>query len=255
MKIDYAISLWNFSHYRAVGSLEHELRLIRELGDGVELWRQWPGEPDLYSTSLRVRLMAALDGMPVSLHSGIVHGFAAQCAQIDAAHALGARVLVVHSDEFYVAGGRRLDVALCRDVVAYAAARGVQVALENGQLPFLEGAVSAVEGLAICLDVGHVYLTDAPLLDFFDALGPRIVHLHLQDTCAPGEGELPGAGPDHYTPGSGGIPAGDWELLVARLRELDFCGMAVFEIRPRNPYQSARLGMRFFDGLLSTAPC
>jgi hypothetical protein len=43
-------------------------------------------------------------------------------------------------------------------------------------------------------------------------------------------------------------------LLVATLREIDFDGTAVFEIRPRNPYQTAYLGRRFFDSLLGVGP-
>ena len=252
MKIQYAISLWNFSHYPGTGTLEQELGRIRELGYGVELWAQWQGGPSLYGKSERARLKAALGGMPVSLHSAIVRSFDDQRAQIDAAQDLGASVLVVHSDEFYAGDGRELDVTLCRDVVAYAGERGVRIALENGQLPFLERALAAVEDLRICLDVGHVYLTDEPMQAFLDGLKGHIAHLHLQDILAPAEVGLPGAGMDHYTPGTGGIPVEDWHLLAATLQEIDFGGTAVFEIRPRYPYQTASLGRRFFDGLLPT---
>lgn len=250
MNVEYAISLWNFSHYAQPGNLEGELAAVRAEGYGIELWPRWPGEPDLYGAAVRGRLRAALGGMPVSLHSGLVRGFAAQTAQIDAAAGLGAGVLVVHSDEFYQEGSRHLDAPLCRDVVAYAAERGVRIALENGQLPFLAAAIEAVGGLQICLDVGHVYLTDAPMSAFLSALGPRIIHLHLQDIGLPGEADLPHALRDHYTPGTGAIPAGDWQLLASTLHALDFRGMAVFEIRPRTPYHTARLGAHFFQGIL-----
>jgi sugar phosphate isomerase/epimerase len=249
MKLQYAISLWNYSHYPETATLEQELDRIRELGYGVELWAQWHTGPSLYAEAERASLKIALGGMPVSLHSAIVHSFDEQCEQIDAAHELGARVLVVHSDEFYAGEERELDVPLCRDVVAYAEENGVCVALENGQLPFLEKALAAVEGLRICLDVGHVYLTDERMLAFLDRLKGQIVHLHLQDILTPAEVGLPGAGMDHYIPGTGGIPAEDWQLLAVTLQEIDFDGMAVFEIRPRNPYQTATLGRRFVDGL------
>jgi len=253
MKVHYAISLWNYSHYPGTGTLEQELGRIRELGYGVELWAQWRNGPSLYDKSERARLKAALGGMPVSLHSAIVRSFDDQRAQIDAAQDLGAGVLVVHSDEFYAGDGRELDVTLCRDVVAYAGERGVCIALENGQLPFLEHALAAVEGLRICLDVGHVYLTDDTMQAFLAGLKGRTVHLHLQDILTPAEVGLPGAGMDHYSPGTGGIPLEDWHLLAAALQEIDFDGTAVFEIRPRNPYQTASLGRRFFDGLLPTS--
>jgi sugar phosphate isomerase/epimerase len=188
--------------------------------------------------------------MPVTMHSAIVRTFEEQRAQIETASDLGAGVLVVHSDEFFVGDSRHLDVALCRDVVAYAGEHGVCIALENGQLPFLEEALAAVEDLRFCLDVGHVYLTDGTMQAFLAALAGRIVHLHLQDILTPAEAGLPGAGLDHYTPGTGGIPLEDWRLLAAYLQEIDFDGTAVFEIRPRNPYQTAILGRRFFNGLL-----
>jgi sugar phosphate isomerase/epimerase len=248
MKIRYAISLWNFSHYARVASLEEELARIREQGYAVELWPQWPGRASLYASSQRASIKAALDGMPVSLHTGLVYTLAEQQAQIDAARDLGASVLVVHPDEFY-AGGEEgcLDAALLNDVVAYARERGVHVALENGPLAFLEEAISKVAGLRICLDIGHVYFTREPLSAFLDALKTHLIHLHLQDILPEAEAGLPHPGRDHYLPGTGGIPEADWQLLAATLREIDFNGTAVFEIRPRNPYQTACLASQFLS--------
>ena len=250
MKLHYAISLWNFSHYARSDSLEEELGRMRATGYGVELWDRWPGMESLYAPQQRARVKAALDGMPVSLHTALVYNLEAHLAQVDAAHELGARVLVVHSDEFFAGERGVLDAGLCREVVAYAGERGVCVALENGQLPFLERAIAAVDDLRICLDVGDVYLTETPMRDFLAALKSRLVHLHLQDVLAPDEADLPHAGADHYALGTGGIPRQDWELLAATLEAIDFDGTAVFEIRPRTPYQMARLGRRFFEGLL-----
>jgi sugar phosphate isomerase/epimerase len=250
MRIQYAISLWNFSHYVQVASLEEELAKIRHLGYAVELWKQWPGRESLYASSQRASLKAALAGMPVSLHTGLVYTLAEQQAQIDAAHELDASVLVVHPDEFYAGGETgHLDVALLADVVAYAAQRGVRIALENGPLDFLEQALGKVDGLRICLDVGHVYFTGEPLAAFLDALKPYLIHLHIQDILPLAEIELPHGGRDHYVPGTGGIPEHDWELLVATLQEIAFDGTAVFEIRPRNPYQTAHWGSQFLNRL------
>lgn len=252
MRIQCAISLWNFRHYAQVESLEQTLYEIREMGYAVELWSQFPGMPgSLYDESARDGLTRALGGMSVSLHSGIVHSFAEQQLQVDAARDLGASILVVHPDEFF-AGGQvnRLDTPLCRDVVAYAAEQGVRIALENGQLAFLEQALAAVNGLKICLDIGHIYKTSDSLAAYLAKLKDHLVHLHLQDILPLTEQELPHAGADHYVPGTGSIPHEDWELLVAALQEIDFEGTAVFEIRPRNPYQTARSASRFFAKLL-----
>jgi sugar phosphate isomerase/epimerase len=89
---------------------------------------------------------------------------------------------------------------------------------------------------------------------YLSALKTRIVHVHLQDILTPVEAGLPSSGRDHYTPGTGGMPVEDWQLLVATLGEIDFEGTAVFEIRPRNPYQTAYQGRCFFDSLLGVGP-
>ena len=82
------------------------------------------------------------------------------------------------------------------------------------------------------------------------ALKSHIVHLHLQDTLPPVEMGLPHALADHYMMGTGGILGEDWELLADTLLETGFDGTAVFDIRPRNPYQVAHLGERFFENLV-----
>ncbi len=252
MNTQYAISAWNYWHYAEIGSLEAEVERLRALGYGIELWSRWPGEEDLFAEAQRERLKSLVEGMPVSLHSAIVDTFAAHARQIDTAQALGAGVIVVHADDLCPPGRETLDAALARDVVAYAAERDVRIALENGQLPFLVEALDAVDGLGVCLDVGHVYLTPEPLERFLAHLKPRLIHLHLQDILSEGEQDLPGIPPDHYLLGSGGIPRDDWALLAATLREIDYDGMAVFEIRPRHPLQSAALGTRFVAALLGT---
>lgn len=252
MKIQYAISLWNFFDYIGEETLDEVLERIRRLNFGVELWGWWRNEDDLYRSSRRPSLKAALAGMPVSMHSAIVHTLERHQEQIDTAQALNARVIVVHQDEFYIENTRELDVKLCQSVVDYAAERGVTIALENGQLPFIRRALDVIQGLKTCLDVGHVYLTDSSMADFLRVMENRLVHLHLQDLLSSAEVGLPVPTVDHYLPGTGRIPKADWRLLVEKLQEFDFNGSAVFEIRPRNPYQNSVLGAQFFDGLLGS---
>jgi sugar phosphate isomerase/epimerase len=163
---------------------------------------------------------------------------------------LGASLVVLHPTDLASTDPAKVDAHLARDVAAYAGERGVALALENGPLPFLLQAISEVESLGICLDVGHVYSTPDPMSGFLLALKHRITHLHLQDTLSPPEAHLPWAAKDHYVPGSGGIPRDDWELLAATLTEINFEGIAVFEIRPRNPWQTALLARSFFEQLL-----
>ncbi len=139
---------------------------------------------------------------------------------------------------------------LASDAVAYAADHDVRLALENGQLSFLVDAIENVEGLGICLDVGHVYFTPNPMSEFLEILKDRIIHLHIQDILPKTEDSLPRTARDHYTPGTGGVPAADWELLAETLKEVDFQGTAVFEILPRNPLQTALWGVNFMQKLL-----
>ena len=98
-----------------------------------------------------------------------------------------------------------------------------------------------------------MYLTNNPLEEFLNALKNEIVHLHIQEILSPFETELlkeEGIIIDHYTPGTGGIPGRDWQLLFDTLEEVNYAGLAVFEIQPRNPLQTALLGKRFMEELL-----
>ena len=249
MQIEYAVSIWNHIHHASVGRLEDEIALIREQDLGVELWGTWRHERDLYSEENRALLRPVLEGMTVSLHSAFGASWDRHKRQIDAAAAWGGRIIVLHSSDLISEEGKGLDVGLAREVVAYAAERQVRIALENGQLPFLMDAIEAVEDLGICLDVGHVYLTSNPMRAFLNALQDRLIHLHLHDMLSP-ELVPPGATPDHYALGAGGIPWEDWHLLAQTLRRVDYKGIAVFEIRPRSPLQTALLGSAFMKSVL-----
>lgn len=250
MRIRYSISLWSFYHYANTPSLERVLELARRQGFGIELWSIWKDETDLFDETGLKRLKEAVGGMEVTLHGKRCKTLEDHKKQIDAARTLGAGVIVVHSGDLAPAGDGGLDVELAREAVACARESGVQIALENGDLAFLSNALEQIDGLAICLDVGHVYFTPSPLSDFLDVLKERIIHLHIQDILPETESHLPVAGPDHYIPGTGNIPASDWKLLCTTLSEIDFDGVAVFEIQPRNAFQTAFLGKNLLESLL-----
>ena len=249
--LHYAVSLWNYIHYYRVLDIGGLLENLRKHGYGVELWNGWRGELDLFDAAARKELKEQLDGMPVSVHTEI--GFNSKdfhTRQIDAAADLGASVLVLHSDNLYINGTKDLDIPLAQYVVDYANECGVNAVLENGQLPFLKNALEKISGLSICLDVGHVYLTDQPMQAFMDAFKMHISHLHIQETLSIPERVLLPEDDiiiDHYTPGTGGIPQVDWKLLLDTLDEINFEGMAVFEVQPRNPLQTAFLGKKFLE--------
>lgn len=54
---------------------------------------------------------------------------------------------------------------------------------------------------------------------------------------------------DHYIPGTGGIPRADWELLARTLHEINYDGIAVFEVQPRRPLQTALLTRQLMQSL------
>jgi len=250
MLIRYAVSLWNYFHYANVSSLERILALLRDQGYGVELWGRWQEERELYDPIGCRRLKHALKGMQVSLHTTAGNTMELHAKQIDAAAYLGAEVIVIHTANISGKNTSDLDFALARDAVAYARDKGVRLALENGKLSDLVGAMENVQELGVCLDVGHVYFTEDPMGRFLNALKERIIHLHIQDILPEPESHLPLTGNDHYIPETGGIPEKDWELLAATLNDIDFEGVAVFEVRPRNPLQTALLGKTFLQELV-----
>jgi len=241
MDLDYRISLWNYSHYARRLSLESAGAEITANGYGVELWPNWQDDKDLYDEVYRERLRVLLDGVKSSWHSGGVNDLEGNQRQIDTAAYAGSDAIVVHQGNLGLSGDGPEDYALARDVVAYATEKGVTIALENGPLAVLEGAIQNVDDLKICIDTGHVYFTDDPMAKYVDALKGRLHHLHIQDT-------LPES--DHYFLGSGIIPKEDWQYLADALKEISFSGPAVFEIRPRQPLQTAEICTQFFNALL-----
>jgi len=251
MHITYAISLWNFTHYAEVPDLVQCLALLREQGYGVELWAAWRWAEELNDPARRRKLRPHLAGMTVSLHTAGVTTIDEHQQQIDLAAELGAGVLVLHPADLRREDTGRPDVELAHAVVAYADQQGVRLALENGQLPFIAEALASVPGLNACLDIGHIYLTDAPMQEFLAVMKPRLIHLHLQDILTSAEAVLPGIGKDHYIPGTGGIPRRDWILFSEALHEIDYVGSAVFEIRPRTVLQTALLGRQFVTDLFA----
>ena len=247
MKITYAVSLWNYTHYSDSPSLERICASLREHGYGIEVWPDWHDEPDLFSEAGRLRLKAALQGMPVTLHTSMVaNSFERHKKQIDAAKAVGAPLVVIHPSDLYTAGAKTLDVGLTREAVAYGMEQGVRLALENGQRSFLTNAAGKVDDLRICLDVGHVYLNHEKMSDFLAELGTKLIHLHIQELLSEVElAQLPTTMKDHYIPGTGTIPHDDWERIGRTLHDVSYSGALVFEIQPRRPLQTALLGKEF----------
>ena len=245
MKIEYAMSLWNYTHYSKVGSLEEVMSDIRGQGYGAEIWSPFVDGTDLLEDANVEKARLQFADMPLSWHArgGELEGLKAQVA---ATHKLGGTVIVVHRAHF--GEDQAQAIAMCRDIVQYAAERGVTVSLENGSREQLRPFFESVEGLGFCLDIGHAVLEGVALRDYVHEFGAALNHLHLQDTLPEVEKHLPAAPGDHYTCGTGGISEGDWHGLCDGLRQIDFKGMGVFEVRPRPPMQAVHLSRQFFVG-------
>ena len=99
MDISYSVSLWNFTHYAEPPDLAQCVAMVREQGYGIELWPRWSWAATLRDQSQHEALRALLAGMPVTLHTAVVTTLAEQREQIDIAAALGAGLIVLHSDD------------------------------------------------------------------------------------------------------------------------------------------------------------
>ncbi len=252
MVLQYSISLWNYGHYSKKTDLPELLAHITDLGYGVEAW--WRSSRQIVELAEAGTLSDVMKGMPITLHTGKPNNFEEHVRQIEDAAKIDARTIVLHPSDLARADNPdEVDVELTAEVVQYAARNNIHMALENGKLTFLKSAIDAVDELKICLDVGHVYNQGGEMRDYLNTLKHRLHHLHLQDIARADENGLPLIGMDHYTPGTGGIPREDWLLIADTMKEIDFHGLCVFEIRPRNPFQTAREGQRYFTGLFEAS--
>ncbi|HOD73253.1 MAG TPA: sugar phosphate isomerase/epimerase family protein [Candidatus Bipolaricaulis anaerobius] len=235
--------------------VERWLELALELGlGGVEL-RADPraaGPGDLSpAVRLRLRNQLAERGLWSTVHAPIydlnlaspLRAIAAASVEevigaLDLASDLGSRLLVVHpghvdSDYLPLAGERDLAwrrFSLAMEVIlARAARKGVQVALENKQRP--RGwdmvhtpaehvqAVDRFPGLGACLDFGHLHTTGGDPTAYVAALGERLVHVHLHDNR--------GERDEHLPLGRGSLP---WRAAWAALSSAGYRGPIVLEI-------------------------
>lgn len=194
--------------------------------------------PDLDQLSLRElealgrRLAAA--GLAVTVHGpfhdlnpGALEPLVLQATYrrfaqtLEAAAALQARLVVFHPgyDRWKYGGQDHLwleqNLLFWPPLLAIARQAGIRIAIENifetgpGTLVALLDAIDHPD-FGHCFDVGHWQLFAATSLeDWFAALGPRLLHLHLHDNH--------GDGDDHLPVGEGTIDFGRLFALVALL--------------------------------------
>ena len=134
--------------------------------------------------------------------------------------ACGAKNVVFHSTCFPFLRGAYLDGWINKSSDFYTRLAGeypqLSIFVENsfdtdpGPIKGLMERIKA-ENVGVCLDIGHVHYSRAPLEEWFSALGKHIGYLHLSDNT--------GVYDDHLTLGSGTV---DWKKaseLASKLGE------------------------------------
>jgi sugar phosphate isomerase/epimerase len=218
-------------------SLADAARSIRQLDPrlGIEIWAA-RGPDDAGPSAREEReIIEACAGAPfLSMHARGQYWTwdpAGLRSEIDLAHRLGARTLVVHPESLGLDDASdRPDVPEIRRVLDHARRGGVRVALENtvDSMRALDRALDVAEDdstFGICIDIGHAALSrDAgrhPVRAYIDRYSSRLIHLHLHDTM--------GTRDDHTVPGRGRV---DWSSVQSVLREAGYSGPAVLEVVP-----------------------
>ena len=250
MNIRYYTSLWNYIYHHEPRSLEQVVQQVTEAGFGIELWPYFfslePYRPalqtrptaiergfnDLFDITYRKRLQHTVSEVATSWHSRgtgekplKISTFEEHAHQIDTAVALGSSIISVHDIGYSLTNTHVTnDVSIANRVVEYATTRGISLALETGDFEACLKATNMIPDLKICLDPAYIFSNSSNSLeDYIRVFDKQICYLHLYDVSA-NEG--------HYTPGSGDIPEDDWLFLLRWMRDTEFEGPAVFEIRP-----------------------
>ena len=250
MTIRYYTSLWNYIYHHEPRSLEQVVDQVKKEGFGIELWPYFfslgPYRPalqtrptaiergfnDLFDITYRKRLQHAVSEVATSWHSRgtgekplKISTFEEHAQQIDTAATLGSSMISVHDIGYSLTNTHVTnDVAIANRVVEYATTRGITLALETGDFEACLKSTNMIPDLKICLDPAYIFsYSSNSLEDYIRAFDKQICYLHLYDVSA-NEG--------HYAPGSGDIPEDDWLFLLRWMRDTEFEGPAVFEIRP-----------------------
>lgn len=202
------------------------------------------------------RLRLAMGGMASCWHSRAFDedpkdyaDFDNYKTEIDTAAYLGSEAIAVH----YI--GKNLTTEsftpnnpeFVSMVLDYAAEKKVCITLETRHLDSLQRALDIFPRLGVCLDPACIRAhSHHNLADFMEATKDRICFLHLYDQ----RGDI-----NHLTPGCGEIPIDEWRYMLNVLREIEFQGPAVLEIRPppeksnQSPIEAALEARAFFDSL------
>jgi sugar phosphate isomerase/epimerase len=239
-------SIWGFYHGKpreTWPSLADAVRSILALDGslGVEVWASRAMDtPGASGRELDQLVDACREAGFVSVH---VRGLfwrwdpAQLRDEIEFTRNVGGRTLVLHPVCFGLRRSTdRLDVQEVRRLGAYAAERGVCLAVENvrDSIWILDRILNEIgtdpleTNVGICIDVGHAHLSkdagETPVFAYLERYADAIVHLHLHDNA--------GERDDHLAFGEGTI---DWGGVVAALAVGGYSGTAILEVHGSGP--------------------
>jgi sugar phosphate isomerase/epimerase len=249
----FGMTTWSFlKTYGEKADLYAAVENVLKENFGLELFLDWHVAPELLERKGWGPLKKICrNSMGLSLHSQLIKFFDIRILQEEIAlcRFLEGDILVVHPRSLglevnaldYAASIEPSEHNIDRvvEIVRYAEARGVCLALENGPFTVLKHVRDRIraEGLGknfgICLDTGHANLhrTRHPsmLEDFFEEFSDDFLHIHISDNL--------GDVDNHISPGKGNI---DWPGVMPQLVKLTLKGQIIFELNTSDPITSAK---------------
>lgn len=152
---------------------------------------------------------------------------------LDAAMLMGATIVTFHPSSIEDEPNQTQDrwyslVETLRDLSGYAEDRDIKIAIENFPQPLfgsdpVELYKRLVEldlpNVGMCLDIGHAFVGGF-LPSSLSGFGDKIFSVHASDNR--------GNVDEHMAPGHGSVP---WEDILNGLRQIDFHGPFVVEVR------------------------
>ncbi|MEI6501214.1 MAG: sugar phosphate isomerase/epimerase family protein, partial [Armatimonadota bacterium] len=231
--------------FRTVGfrewPLQRGLQAISACGyDGVELCLEHPEmRPEALPLEACAGLLAGLGELGLDVASVSYHGdredhaarAANQLRAIEITRAFGSDVLILNS-EHVVAGQVERQWAefvahLRGELLPAAMEAGVVLAIEPEPGMYVHGTKEMLAllaevdhpALAVNLDLGHAWLTDADLAQSIHDLAPYLAHLHWED--------FPAGEHKHLVPGEGDMPLAQ---LRAVLQEVGYDGYYTIDL-------------------------
>jgi sugar phosphate isomerase/epimerase len=157
---------------------------------------------------------------------------------VDSCCQVGGRAIVVHcagfsedlSEPSVFQRYRRDNLSILEPTCAHAAAKGIEIALENGrsqaQMQLIMTLVETLDTpyLGICVDTGHANLGDLGADRAIRIAGDRLLTTHLQDNR--------GRQDDHLPPGLGVI---QWDQVFSALQAIGYSRPLVLELTDNPP--------------------